>query len=94
MRASRLCRLEALGLTTTIPSTISIPAHCSSDQESYCSALICECIHAGATISAVMAYLLRGASKVPALLGFSLVGEAAPVRAPPARPGIVRGWIV
>lgn len=40
-RASRLCRFVALGLTTTIPSTISIPAHCSSDQESYSAAVIC-----------------------------------------------------
>ncbi|MFG3409489.1 hypothetical protein [Streptomyces sp. NPDC048142] len=69
MRAGRLWRLEALGLTTTIPSTISMPAHCSSDQESYCSALICACIHAGATISAAMVYLLREASAGPALLG-------------------------
>ena len=61
--ARRLCRLEALGLTRTIPSTISMPAHCSSDQESYCSALICACIHAGATISAVMVCLLRGAPR-------------------------------
>lgn len=59
---------RAVGLMTTMQSTISMPAHCSSDQESYCSALICERIHAGATISAVMAYLLRGASAVPVLL--------------------------
>ncbi|GFH69401.1 hypothetical protein Sdia_01690 [Streptomyces diastaticus subsp. diastaticus] len=45
-----------------------MPAHCSSDQESYCSALICVCIHAGATISADMVYLLREASAGPAPL--------------------------
>ncbi len=67
IRAGRLCRLEALGRATAIPSTISMPAHCSSDQESYCSALICECIHAGATVSAGMVYLLRGTSAGPAL---------------------------
>lgn len=54
MRAYRLCRFEALGLATTIPSTISMPTDCFSDQESYYSALICECIHAGATTSAAM----------------------------------------
>ncbi|GAA2972638.1 hypothetical protein GCM10020227_46600 [Streptomyces flavovirens] len=43
-----------------------MPAHCSSDQESYCSALIWVCIQAGVTISAVMACLLRGASTVSA----------------------------
>lgn len=32
--AKRLCRLETLGLSTTVSSTISMPAHCSSDQES------------------------------------------------------------
>jgi hypothetical protein len=56
-RASRLWRLDAIGLTTTIPSTISIPAHCSSDQDSYSSTVICSCIQAGAIISAVMKHL-------------------------------------
>src|SRR4051794_12514198 len=56
IRARRLCRFDALGLTTTIPSTTSMPAHWSSDQESYCSAVIRSCIHAGATISALISY--------------------------------------
>src|SRR5271165_4887181 len=53
-RARRLRRLDALGLTTTIASTISIPAHCSSVQESYSATVICLCIHSGATISILM----------------------------------------
>ncbi|GGP35658.1 hypothetical protein GCM10010231_03260 [Streptomyces sindenensis] len=52
-----------------------MPTHCSSDQESYCPALICECIHAGATISAVMVRLLRAASAASAGL---LSADAAP----------------
>ncbi|MFC8385523.1 hypothetical protein [Nocardia sp. NPDC057272] len=55
IRANRLCRLDALGRPATIPSTISMPAHCSSDQVSYSAAVICSRIHAGAM--AVMALL-------------------------------------
>jgi len=53
-QARRRCRLDALGLTRTIPSTISMPAHCSSVHAAYCSAVTCSCIQAGATISTVI----------------------------------------
>ncbi|MER5631554.1 DUF255 domain-containing protein [Streptomyces nitrosporeus] len=67
-----------------------MPAHCSSDQESYCSALICVCIHAGATISALMVYLLRGASAVLALLGSGYCPMAPRCPAPAPRVCLAR----
>ncbi|GAA3549362.1 hypothetical protein GCM10022235_16220 [Kribbella ginsengisoli] len=33
------------GVTMTIPSTTSMPEDCSADQESYCPAVTCVCIH-------------------------------------------------
>lgn len=60
-RASRLWCLEAPGLTAATPSTISIPMRCSLCQKSYCSVLIWACIHFGATIPAVIVYLIGGA---------------------------------
>jgi hypothetical protein len=46
IRARRLCRLDALELPSTIPSTISMPAHCSSVHAAYCSAVTGSCIQA------------------------------------------------
>src|SRR5580698_8026473 len=87
-RARRLCRLEALGLTTTIPSTISMPAHCSSDHDSYSSAVTWACIHCGAIMSTLMRYPLEYATghanehfyrSVPSLTRAWLKGDHAPI---------------
>lgn len=53
-RANRLCRLDALGLTTAMPATISIRAQRSSGQESYSAAVTCWCIYAPTPVSTLM----------------------------------------